>query len=305
MLNIVKDFLITPALKFCHISKKLNPVNSLIIQKLVFDLQDGYTPAILWGDSMFIKILLLGITVVLLSSCLKKTVYIKPIAQPQTLAELQREALMNTANLAGNAELSSSAKASLESGSDPSVFYLNLKYNINNIDVFEAANMPNSFEQIGHSFLSTIAKLVLSINGPRQIDLTPIDFNIPDLNLDLSVIKSIKIKKIFLQYNKDLDRNSDYAADFSFIDTLELAREVTVPKVGTVDTLLFSYRKVRNLCLSKCIQFDIVTDNILDLMKPNTALKLKPTLSISKLPAVNDLKLDGVIEMQIGLKLPF
>ena len=37
---------------------------------------------------------------------------------------------MNTANLAGNAELSSAAKASLESGSDPSVFYLNLKYNI-------------------------------------------------------------------------------------------------------------------------------------------------------------------------------
>ncbi|MDD4974370.1 MAG: hypothetical protein PHY93_08450 [Bacteriovorax sp.] len=254
---------------------------------------------------MFMKILFLGSTVVFLSSCLKQTESITPIAQPQTLAQLQREALMNTANLAGNAELSNNAKASLESGSDPSIFYLNLKYNINNIDVFEAANIPNSFEQIGHSFLSTIAKLVLSINGPRQIDLTPINLSMPDLNLDLSVIKSIKIKRIFLQYNKEMDSSSDFAADFSFIDTLELAREVTVPKVGTVDTLLFSYRKIRNLCLSKCIQFDIVSDNILDLLRPNTTLKLKPALTISKLPAVTDLKLDGVIEMQIGLKLPF
>ncbi|MBC7537429.1 MAG: hypothetical protein H7281_01305 [Bacteriovorax sp.] len=254
---------------------------------------------------MFIKILFLSGAVFLLSSCLKQTESITPIAKTETLADLQRESLMNTANLAGNAELSSAAKASLESGSDPSVFYLNLKYNINNIDVFEAANVPNSFEQIGHSFLSTIAKLVLSINGPRHIDLSPIDLNMPDLNLDLAVIKSIKIKKIFLQYNKTVDANSDFAADFSFIDTLELAREVTVPNVGKVDTLLFSYRKIRNLCLSKCIQFDIVSDNILGLLKANTTLKLKPTLTIAGLPAVTDLKLDGVIEMQIGLKLPF
>ncbi|MDO9184353.1 MAG: hypothetical protein Q7U04_18200 [Bacteriovorax sp.] len=254
---------------------------------------------------MFTKFIFLLIAISLLSSCLKQSESISPIAKTQTIAELQRESLMNTANLAGNAELSSAARASLESASDPSVFYLNLKYNISNIDVFEAASIPNSFEQIGHSFLASIAKLVLSINGPRQIDLSPIDLNMPDLNLDLSIVKSIKIKKIFLQYNKKVDTNSDFAADFSFIDSLELAREITVPNVGKVDTLLFSYRKIHNLCLNKCLQFDIVSNNILELLKPNTTLKLKPTLTIVSLPAVNDLKLDGVIEMQIGLKLPF
>ena len=254
---------------------------------------------------MFIKIILLTITIVLLSSCLKQTEAISPIAKPQTLAELQKESLMNTASLAGNAELSSSAKASLESASDPSIFYLNFKYNINNIDVFETANIPNSFEQIGHSFLASIAKLVLSINGPRQIDLSPIDLNLPDLNLDLSIVKSIKVKSIFLQYNKALDVNSDYAASFSFINSLELAREVIVPKVGTVDTLLFSYQKANNLCLFKCLKFNIMSDNLIDILKSNTPLKLKPSLSIGAIPAVTDLKLDGVIEMQIGLKLPF
>ena len=174
-----------------------------------------------------------------------------------------------------------------------------------NIDVFEVAGMPNTFEQIGHSFLATIAKLVLSITGSRQIDLTPIDLNIPDLNLDLAVVKSIKIKNIFLQYNKTIDVQSDFAADFSFIDSLELAQEMTVPKLGKVDTLLFSYRKNRNFCLYKCVQFDILSDNIINLLKANSALRLKPTLNISSLPAITDLKLDGVIEMQIGLKLPF
>lgn len=254
---------------------------------------------------MFIKNLFLLMTIALLSSCLKQTESITPMAKSQTLAELQRESLMNTANLAGNAELSSAAKASLESAGDPSIFYLNLKYNIANIDVFETAGLPNAFEQIGHSFLASIAKLLLSINGPREIDLTAFDLNMPDLNLDLAIIKSIKIKKIFLQYNKELDNHNDFAADFSFIDSLELAREVIVPRVGKVDTLLFSYRKIRNLCLFKCIQFDIMSDNILDLLKAHTAIKLKPTLRIAHLPAITDLKLDGVIEMQIGLKLPF
>lgn len=240
-----------------------------------------------------------------MSSCLKQSESITPIALPATLAELQKEALTNTANLAGNSELSTAAKASLETSKEPGIFYLNIKYNIDNIDVFETAGIPNSFEQIGHSLLASLTKLVLSIKGPQKIDLTPIELNMPDLNLDYTIIKSIKIKTIFLQYNKEVDARSDYAADFSFIDTLELAREITVPKLGVVDSLLLSYRKTQNKCLYKCIQFDIQSDNILDLLKANSSMKLKPTLSISGIPAETNLKLDGRIEMKIGLKLPF
>lgn len=254
---------------------------------------------------MIINILQFAIVTLLSVSCLKQSESITPIAAPQTLAELQREALINTANLAGNSELSIAAKASLEVARDPGIFYLNIKYNIKNIDVFEAADMPNTFEQIGHSFLRTLAQMVLAIGGPRQVDINDIDLAIPDISLDRSVVKSIKIKRIFLQYNQDLDASSDYAADFSFINTLELSREVSVPQIGKVNTLFLSYRKVRNFCMYKCIQFDILEDDIIDILKPNTNVKLKPTLSIASLPAINDLRLDGQIEMQIGLKLPF
>lgn len=254
---------------------------------------------------MLAQILHISMLTLFLSSCLKQTESIKPIAKAQTLAELQREALIETANQAGNSELSTAARASLETASEPGIFYLNIKYNIRDIDVFKAADMPNTFEQLGHSFLQTLARVVLAVGGARQIDINDIDLNIPDLNLDRNVVKSIKIKKIFLQYNKELDEQSDFSADFSFINTLELSREVTVPRVGKMNTLFLSYRKVRNFCMYKCIQFDILEDNIIDILRPNTNIKLKPSLSIAALPAINELRLDGQIEMQIGLALPF
>lgn len=255
---------------------------------------------------MFTKSFTLMCAALLCVSCLKQQESITPIAAPATLAELQKEALMRTAELAGNSELSEDAKATLELAHDPSIFYLNVKYHMKNIDVFAMANMPNTFEQIGHSFLQTIAKLVLAIGGPRQIDISNINLHIPDsVNLDRSIVKSIAVKKIFLQYSKDVDEGSDYKADFSFINTLELAREVTVPKIGRVDQLFLSYRKVQNLCMYKCIQFEILEDNLIDLLTPNSNLLLKPSLTIDALPAVNNLTLDGEIELKIGLKLPF
>lgn len=239
-------------------------------------------------------------------SCIKKSESITPIAPVATLAEIQRESLMKVAEEAGQSELSLDAIATLETqAKDPSIFYLNIKYNLKNIDVFEAADMPNTFEQIGSSFLKTLAKFYLAVVGSKNIDINDIDLNIPDIAIDREIIKSFKIKRIFLQYNKEVDEASDYLANFSFVNTLELSRKVTVPKIGEVETLFLSYRKNRNNCLYKCLQFEILEDNIIDVLKPNTNVKLKPSLSIASLPAVNDIKLDGVVEMQIGLKLPF
>jgi hypothetical protein len=244
--------------------------------------------------------------IILCASCIKQTESITPIAPVATLADVQREALMNVALNAGQSELSADARSTLETtASDPTIFYLNIKYNLKNIDVFEAANMPNTFEKIGHSFLRAIAKAYLAMTGSTNVNIADIDLNIPDIALDRSVIKSFKIKRIFLTYNKELDIQSDYLANFSFVNTLELSRKVTVPKVGVVETLFLSYRKNRNFCLYKCLQFDILEDNLIDILKPNSNIKLSPSLSITNLPAVNDLKLDGEIEMQIGLKLPF
>lgn len=255
---------------------------------------------------MFFKMGILICTSFVLSSCLKQQESITPIAPATTIAELQREAMMKTAEEAGHSELSEDAKATLEMSPDPRIFYLNVKYNIKNIDVFQAANMPNAFEQLGHSFLQTLAKVILSIGGPRNVDINDIDLTIPpSIDLDRSIVKSIQIKKIFLQYNTELDQSSGYTANFSFVDSLELSREVTVPKLGKMNTLFLSYRKARNFCMYKCIQFDILENNLIDLLNPNTNIKLKPSLSISSLPAINQLALDGQIQLRIGLMLPF
>ncbi len=255
---------------------------------------------------MFANFITFTCILLLFSSCLKQQESITPMAPVMTIAEIQREAMMKVAEDAGHSELSEEAKATLELSPDPRIFYLNVKYNLKNIDVFQVASMPNTFEQLGHSFLQTVAKVVLSIAGPRTIDINDINLTIPaSLDLDRTVVKSIQIKRIFLTYNKDLDVNSDYAANFSFIDNLELAREVTIPDGSKINTLFLSYRNVRNFCLYKCIQFDILEDNLIDLLKPNTNIKLKPSLSIRSLPAVNHLALDGQIELRIGLLLPF
>jgi len=252
------------------------------------------------------KSLLIIACVCSLSSCLKQSESISPIAPIATVSDIQKESLLKIVNEAGQSELSSDAQATLNTkASDPSIFYLNIKYTLKNIDVFEAANMPNTFEKIGNAFLKTVAKIYLKAAGPMNIDINDIDLNIPEFELDRSLVKSFKIKRIFLTYNKVVDEGSDYLANFSFINTLELARKVTVPKIGQVETLFLSYRKTRNTCLYKCLQFDILEDNLLDTLKPNSNVKLKPALSVESLPDVPNLKLDGVVEMQIGLKLPF
>lgn len=254
---------------------------------------------------MIAKITFLIIIILMTSSCLKRTESITPIAQPTTMAEVQKDQLINAATEAGDAQLSDDSKSSVELSKQPGIFYLNIKYNMVDIDVFEAANMPNSFEKLGHSLLQSIAKLILASGGPLDVSIDDFNFQIPDMNIDHDIIKSIEIKKIYFQYNKEVDEASDFKANFSFINTLELSRQVNVPKVGPVDSLLVSYKKNKNACMFKCIQFDIIENNILDLIKPNTTIKLKPSLSITSLPAINTLKLDGEIQMRIGLKMPF
>lgn len=250
------------------------------------------------------KIILMGL-VLFLSSCLKQTETITPIAPVATLADLQREMMQKRATQAGNAALSYDAHASYAQSSDPTIFYLTIKYNLKKIDAFEVAQIPNAFEQMGDSFLRALVKVVLSVAGPRAVDIPSFELDIPDMDLDRSVIKSIRIRRIFLQYNEELDQQHDYAPTFKFLDSLELAQEVTVPRLGNVDTLLLSYRKSRNRCLYKCLSFEIVNDNVLDFFDRDKTVKLKPSLTIASLPEVNDIVLDGQIELQIGLKLPF
>ena len=235
------------------------------------------------------------------SSCLKQTESISPIADIRTLAQLQREAMMTTAlKAAGNNELSTDAKSSLEENpGDPSLFYLNLKYNIINMDVYDTANIPNSFEKVGNSILKVFAKVFLQVAGSRTIKIGKIDLNIADLNLDFGIVKSFKVKKVFFEFNKDYDNSTGNIANFSFVNTFSLSR------VSGANPLLIIYNKTKNYCKQKCLSFDIIDGDIFDLIKLGNSIPLKPALTIGSLPSVEELKLDGQIDLQIGLKLPF
>lgn len=207
---------------------------------------------------------------------------------------------MATALSAGNSELSEAAKATIEQSTDPEVFYLNLKYNIKDMDLYETADIPNSFEKLSNVFLKTLAKLFLKIKGSQTINIDPIELELPDMNLDFDVVKSVRVKRVYLEYNKDFDASVNNKASFTFLGN------ITMNRVGKNKSLLVSYKKINNNCNYKCIDFSIDDGNVFDLLKNNSeSIILKPALSIVSIPKVTELRLDGQIELQIGLKLPF
>lgn len=247
------------------------------------------------------KTIILLCAVFILSSCLKQSESITPMVKIQTLAQLQREAMMSTALIAGNGELSTASQTQLqESAKDPEFFYLNLKYNIKELDVYETADIPNSFEKLSHSFLKSFVKLFLRIKGSQRINIDPIELDLPNFNLDFDIVRSVKVKRVYLEYNKDFDASVENKASFSFVSSLNINR------VGKDKSMLFSYKKANNNCNYKCLDFTISNGDIFALLKNNnTSIILQPTLTISSLPKVTELIVDGQIELQIGLKLPF
>ncbi|MCO4793770.1 MAG: hypothetical protein KC493_08665 [Bacteriovoracaceae bacterium] len=250
----------------------------------------------------FFKTTILLFFLIALSACQIEE-KITPLAEPITLAELQREQLLMELENQGQAPLDDSTLTSIEYGEDD-VFYLKVKYNISDIDVFREAEIPNQFEELADSFLGLMTRVVLGVSGPQDVDLDEFVLQIPDLEIDRSIVKSIRIHKIFLKYSDELDAGSDFLADFSFINSLDLAQTVNIPGIGNVDDILFSYRKMHNHCLYKCLLFEIHNDNLLTLINSKKDLRLRPFLSVSSLPAVTDLKIEGQVELQIGLKLP-
>ena len=228
---------------------------------------------------------------------------ITPLAEPITLAELQIEQLMKELENQGQGPMDDSTLTSIEFGDDD-VYYLKVKYNIEDIDIFQEAEMPNQFEELADSFLGLMTRIVLGVSGPQDVDLGEFVLTIPDLDIDKEIVKSVRIHRIFLQYADDVDSGSDFAADFSFINSLDIARPVNIPGIGRVDDLLFSYRKKQNRCLYKCMVFEVHEGNLLKLIEGKTELRVKPLLSVAHLPQVTDLKIKGQVELQIGLKLP-
>jgi hypothetical protein len=249
--------------------------------------------------NFFYRLIILLSLSFLSTSCLKQTESITPLAEARTLAQLQRESMMNTAlQAAGNNELSERTKAFVEiSATDPTLFLLNLRYKINKMDVFETTHLPNSFEQIGNSFLRALAIIFLKVSGSKTIDIGAVNIPIPNLNLDFEIIKSIKLKRIYLEYHQDLNDSSRNIADFSFLKSIAIKQ--------LDGTQLLSYKKTNNRCLYKCLDFMIEHPDILLLMRDANGLNLIPSLAISNLPKTNEFKLDGEIDLQIGIKLPF
>lgn len=247
------------------------------------------------------KTIILAFITILTTSCLKQTESITPLAPVRTLAEIQRETMISTAMMAaGNTKISKNSQVTLEENTqDSSLFYLNLKFNITDLDLYEKANIPNSFEQIGNSFLKILAKIFFVFNDSRTVKIGKINFELPDLNLDFDIVRTIKVKRIFIEYNKEFNESVDNKANFSFINSLDIAR------TSGASPLLFSYKKSQNKCNQKCLDFTIVNGNVFNLLKDSVIVPILPTLTISAMPKITDLRIDGQIELQIGLKLPF
>lgn len=199
---------------------------------------------------------------------------------------------------AGNNPTSDAALVNVEKApQEPGIFYLQMKYKIKDLDVFETAHIPNSFEQLGNSFLKLIAKIFLRITNERQVNIGPVEIALPDLHLDYQIIRSIKITRVHLEYNKALDEATNGKADFSFLKTFSIS--------NTAGERLLSYQNNLNQCQMKCLDFIIENGNILPLIKNIDNVKLNPALSISSLPNINELRLDGDVDLKIGLQLPF
>lgn len=245
------------------------------------------------------KSLLLNLTLVLTFglcvSCLKQSESIDPIAPVKTLAEIQRESMMTAAiEAAGNNKPSDAAAVEIERSTDESgLFYLNMKYKIQNLDVMESANIQNGFESLSNSFIRMLANIFIKLSGGRTVDIGAVEIPLTDLNLDFSVIKSIRVRGVRIDYS----RTNLAANDFSFIKTLDI-KKMTGEKILT-------YTKSTNQCGYTCMMFTVRNGSVLDLVKDTNTLKINPTMTIVRIPVLDELKLDGEIDLQVGLKLPF
>ncbi len=233
------------------------------------------------------------------SSCLERTESIAPIAPIKTMAEIQREAMMQQAiEAGGNTELSQETQSTLEeSKNDPSLYFLNIKYSLEDMDLSEAVDLGNSYEILGNSLLRTFAKIFVALKGTHEIDMDEIEVPLPDLNLDFNVIKSIKIKRLYLTLNPAYVRQAGPSVNFSFIESLQFNKP-------QVKTSAFSYKKTAS-CAHKCIEFQVNDGDFYNALSSGHGVWLKPTLFINALPKRLDYHLDGQIEIQIGLRLPF
>lgn len=159
------------------------------------------------------------------------------IAKAQTLAELQREAMAITALTAGNSELSENAKSTLEQTKDaPDLFYLNIKYNIKDMDIYETADIPNSFEKLSNAFLkrwlnSSCASKDLSVCWDWSYWIRP-----PDLNLILRLLKVSKSNVSISNTTKNLINQLITRRVSAFVSGLDLNR------VGRNKSLLLNYK---------------------------------------------------------------
>ena len=215
------------------------------------------------------------------------------------MAEIQREAMMQQAiEAGGNTELSQETQSTLEeSKNDPTLYFLNIKYSLEDMDLSEAVDLGNSYEILGNSLLRTFAKIFVALKGTHEIDMDEIEVPLPDLNLDFNVIKSIKIKRLYLTLNPAYVRQAGPSVNFSFIESLQFNKP-------QAKTSAFSYKKTSS-CAHKCIEFQVNDGDFYNALSSGHGVWLKPTLFINALPKRLDYHLDGQIEIQIGLRLPF
>lgn len=238
-------------------------------------------------------------------SCLKQEESIDPFVAPKSLSEIQRKLFSSVASDAFGENMNKHRpKYSLDE-SKPDVFFLKVEYNFSNIDINAAAGGEGNFEFLANKFVVFFAKAFFKMGGDYQVELDEIELEIPALDIDRDLVSAIYLDGARIQYSNRSRHYLGKDANFKFIKNFEITAPFQIPgSPSPLDLLLFGYTDTKNQCDYQCVEFDIYTYNILDLIGESTILTLKPDLTVQSLPA-EKMEFSGSIDIVIELKMPF
>lgn len=240
-----------------------------------------------------------------LSSCFKQQESIEPFVEPKSLSEIQRRMFAQVASSAMGENMNKHRPKYSFDESKPDVFFIKVSYNFSNIDINSLGEGEGNFEFLANKFALFFAKAFFSMGGNYDVDLEEIELEIPELDIDRELITGIYLDNANIKYSNRTRHYLGKDANFSFIKSFEITAPFEIDGHNqSLDILLFSYDAQKNNCDYQCVNFDIYTYNLLDMIGENTILKLKPSLTVQSLPA-NVMEFSGSIDIVIELKMPF
>ena len=247
----------------------------------------------------------------LLISCDLEAEKITPIADPEKISD-QDIRVKSIENNTAVTQMIDASSHSLDSGNVQDIevdtsndqnetFTIKMKYTAKSLDVYGITG--SDAQSMGDSFLKFFAKILFAIKGAVDVDIEDYVLDISEFDIDRDVIKSVKINTIKFRYAKSFIEETGLDLDFGFINYFDIATPIQIGNQQQ-ENILFVYKKENNECNLKCIEIDIFTDNMLDLIENKKSLTVASSLYVEDIPH-EELIIDGSIEFEVKIKTPF